>query len=125
MNQKGLTYVEVLIVLAIIGIFALLATPSIIKALNVARVKAAEMELDHIDSALGLYSSANQGRFPPDLDTLLKEKYLKNKKSMNDPFNRPYQYSSLSEGSEYILFSSGPDGAKGTSDDLFSPNSSR
>lgn len=121
MNQKGLTYIEVLIVLGIIAIFMLVATPSVVKSLSVAKQKATELELGNLDAVLGLYASANDGCYPAALEELTSGGYLRDKRGLTDGFGNPYLYEVAGDG--YSLKSCGADRKPGTKDDLLSPAS--
>ena len=122
-NERGLTLFELLIVLAIIGLFALVATPPISKAINVSRIKTTELELENLDTALGLFASANHNTYPDKLSTLLTEGFLTSAEGLKDQFGVNYNYTQSADKNGYILFSSGSDKKPGTVDDLYSKNS--
>ena len=62
-NRKGFTLVELLVVVAIIGILAAIAVPKFASANNSARVAKIQADLRTIDSASAIYN-ANQGSYP-------------------------------------------------------------
>jgi len=122
-NQKGLTLIEVLIVLAILGIFAFIAVPSITRFLVTAKIKATETELSTIQSALELYYIELK-KYPDSLDEIVKEKFL-GKEALNDGFGNPYNYKPVYQNNQpnqnYMLSSSGKDGIPFTDDDIPAP----
>jgi type IV pilus assembly protein PilA len=68
-NQKGFTLVELMIVVAIIGILAAIAIPKFANMLEKSREGATKGNLSSINSGISLYVSDNQGTTPFSLDT--------------------------------------------------------
>ncbi len=68
-NQKGFTLVELMIVVAIIGILAAIAIPKFANMLEKSREGATKGNLSAINSGIALYVSDNQGITPATLDT--------------------------------------------------------
>ncbi|MFA7302226.1 MAG: type II secretion system protein [Candidatus Paceibacterota bacterium] len=64
----GFTLIEVLIVVAIIGILARYVLPSIKNGLDKAYVARAATELHSINESLEMYKNDHGGNFPPDAD---------------------------------------------------------
>jgi len=60
MNKSGFTLVEIMIVVAIIGLLAAIAIPSFVKARNTARTNACINNLRQIDSAKEQWAMAEQ-----------------------------------------------------------------
>jgi prepilin-type N-terminal cleavage/methylation domain-containing protein len=69
-NQKGFTLVELMIVVAIIGILAAIAIPKFANMLEKSREGATKGNLSAINSGIALYVSDNQGLTPWTLDTV-------------------------------------------------------
>ena len=69
-NQKGFTLVELMIVVAIIGILAAIAIPKFANMLEKSREGATKGNLSAINSGIALYVSDNQGITPATLDTV-------------------------------------------------------
>lgn len=67
-SQKGFTLIELMIVIAIIGILAAIAVPRFSNATNSANMAKAQADLSTIDSAISVYLAANPGTTPT-LDT--------------------------------------------------------
>ena len=68
-NQKGFTLVELMIVVAIIGILAAIAIPKFADMLEKSREGATKGNLSSINSGIALFVSDNQGVNPVTLDT--------------------------------------------------------
>jgi general secretion pathway protein G len=118
-NQKGMTLIEIMIVIAIIaGMMALLA-PRFMGQKDKANVGQAKIAMGQIANALAMYKN-DCGKYPESLDGLVTadaactnwgpDAYLK-KKALNDPWGNPFIYSL--ENGEFSLMSLGSDGRPG------------
>ncbi len=70
-NKKGFTLVELVIVIAILGILALYALPKYQSIIEEARSSEAKAQLGSVRSALGIYYAKNHGVYPATLDGTL------------------------------------------------------
>ncbi|MFH1825218.1 MAG: prepilin-type N-terminal cleavage/methylation domain-containing protein [Candidatus Firestonebacteria bacterium] len=136
-KEKGFTLIELMIVIAIIGLLIAIVIPDLLKTRRESEIQSCSASLRGVQSALELYYT-HYKYYPEKLVTLLTEGYL-SEGSDTDPWHMPYIYEPLSQGgdneggsgegktaSNYLLGSSGPDGKKGTDDDIEPPiNSSR
>lgn len=68
-KQKGFTLVELMIVVAIIGVLAAVAIPKFADMLEKSREGATKGNLSSIKSAVSNYYADNQGTYPQTLDT--------------------------------------------------------
>lgn len=119
-NRKGMTLIEIMIVLAIIGSIAALLLPNITGQLDKSKVKEARIQMTQVVNALSMYYT-DCGKYPESLEGLSKpdascsnwgpEPYYK--KSLKDPFNHELVYEV--SGGEYTLKSLGKDGREGGS----------
>lgn len=123
-KPNGYTLVELLVVLAILGLLVALAAPRVIKYLGSAKSDTAKIQIEKLAGVLDLYR-LELGRYPTDEEGLaaLVEKpaqadgwngpYLKNRDSLTDPWGKPYVYKSPGEHGEYDLYTLGADGKEG------------
>jgi len=72
-KQNGFTLIELMIVVAIIGILSAVAIPKFSDMLEKSREGATKGNVGAIKSAVSIYYGDNQGIFPDDLDTALNK----------------------------------------------------
>jgi general secretion pathway protein G len=125
-SQAGFTLVEMLVVIAIIGLIMGLIGPRVLNYLSESKVKAARIQLQSFVTALDLYY-LDAGRYPSSsegLSALVKQTpgvaawngpYLKGGNVPNDPWNHAYIYRSPGEHGPYDIVSYGSDGQEGGS----------
>jgi general secretion pathway protein G len=125
-GEAGFTLVEMLVVIAIIGLIMGLIGPRVLNYLSESKVKAAKIQLQSFASALDLYF-LDAGRFPSSaegLTALVRQTpgvaawngpYLKGGSVPSDPWNHAYIYRSPGERGPYDLLSYGSDGQEGGS----------
>lgn len=127
-HESGFTLVEVLVVLAIIGLVMGLVGPRVIAYLGDSKVKAARLQIDGFAAALDLYYLDN-GAYPNSAEGLraLVQKpestarwngpYLKINTVPNDPWGRPYAYNAPGQHGPFDIVSLGADGQDGGAGD--------
>jgi general secretion pathway protein G len=117
-QQRGFTIIELLIVMAILGMLAVMVAPNLFNKADGARHDAALSQISAIGSALATHR-LDVGQYPDELEGLMENTtgrstwdgpYL-NKEVPLDPWGNEYQYSST--GSSYTLISYGADGRAG------------
>ncbi len=123
-NTRGFTLIELMVVLAIIGMLAALIVPNVLDRAADARVTAARTDIANLVQALKLYKLDNQ-RYPSAAQGLSAlvikpgtapvpfnwRPYLD--KLPNDPWGQPYQYLSPGIQGEIDVLSFGADGKPG------------
>src|SRR6201994_1201024 len=125
-GQQGVTLVEMLVVITIIGLIMGLIGPRVLNYLSESKVKAARIQLQSFAGALDLFY-LDAGRFPSTSEGLAvlvqrapgvaawNGPYLKGGSLPNDPWSHPYLYRSPGEHAPYDIISYGADGQEGGS----------
>lgn len=133
-NEKGFTLIEMMIVIAIIGLLVAIVVPDLIKTREESTIEATKASMRGLQSALELYFTRYK-HYPATTDglaILIDEGYLQ-EDADRDPWGRNYFYEPISqEGADdttgsgtmptnYYLNSLGPDAMQGTEDDIAAP----
>lgn len=123
-RQRGFTLMELLVVLAILGLLMSLVGPRVLNQLGGAKTKTAGIQVKDLEQSLEMYK-LDVGRFPSNsegLDALVRKPsgaagwngpYLKSKDVPLDPWNREYHYKYPGERSEVDIFTYGQNGVPG------------
>ncbi len=129
-TRYGFTFLEIMFVVAIIGILLSIAIPRFVGRTQKARIEAAKLQIQHFKTSLGAYEM-DIGTFPTTsqgLKALLERpsdvyeedwngKYMDN--IPKDPWHEEFIYKSPGDHNEdFDLFSKGPDRQEGTEDDI-------
>lgn len=118
-RRAGFTLVEMLVVLAIIGLISALVGPRVLSQLTDSRERAAKLQIESFSSALDIFF-IDVGRYPVQnegLSALMQKPssiqvwngpYLRGDRVPLDPWGREYRYAS--DGRVFQITSLGPDG---------------
>jgi len=122
-STGGFTLMELLVVLAILGLLMSLVGPRVLNQLGGAKTKTAAIQIKDLEQSLEMYK-LDVGRFPSStegLEALVSKPasaagwngpYLKSDVPL-DPWKREYLYKSPGERSEVDIFSYGQNGTPG------------
>jgi general secretion pathway protein G len=123
-RPRGFTLIELMVVLAILGVLAALIVPNVLGRADDARVTAARADVNNLMQALKLYRLDNQ-IYPtaaqglqalvqkPSTDPIPPNWRPYLDKLPNDPWGHPYQYLNPGLKSEVDVLSFGADGQSG------------
>ncbi len=125
-SQAGFTLLELLVVLAILGLLAAIVGPQVIRYLGSSKTQVAQVESRNIAASLELFR-LDTGRFPtaeeglaalvkaPASAPLWNGPYLPDESALSDPWDKPYRLKVPGDHGEADVFSLGSDGAPGGS----------
>lgn len=117
----GFSLLELMLVLAIIGVLTAVVAVNVVGAGGRAKVRATMASLTTLKSALNAYNLDNSA-YPPTLGVMQaggSKAYLDASIKLADGWGRPFYYAVPGlNGQPYDLISSGEDGQGGTEDDV-------
>ena len=123
-KERGFTLLELLVVLAILGLLAAFVAPQVLKYLSRAKSDSARIQIQNIAATLDLFR-LDVGRYPTSTEGLAalvqrpsgltswNGPYIKDSKVPNDPWGHPYFYKIPGEHGEFELYSLGADDQPG------------
>jgi general secretion pathway protein G len=134
-RRSGFTLLEVLLVLAILGVIAAMVVPQLLGRQKQANIDASRFSIASLESALDNYAVDHDGEYPqtnPGLEVLIvpqqddpkwRGPYLKNSNDLpKDAWGNPFQYEYPGKnqrvGDKADIWSWGPDKTNGTADDI-------
>ena len=135
--RRGLTLIEIMLVLAILGVIAAMVVPQLTGRQKEANIKATRTSIKGLEDALKLFAIGNQGEFPSggrdeafarllnpgtDSDGKAVTPYLKKMPAdaWNQPLNYEYPNSKMPNSTDPAIWSSGPNkqNEDGSGDDI-------
>lgn len=123
-SLRGFTLVELLVVLAILGLLVGLVGPQVMKSLGTSKTKTARIQIEELGGALDIYR-LEVGRYPgtdQGLVALVERPgdakdwngpYLRKSQVPTDPWGNEYQYRSPGEHGAFEIWSLGADNREG------------
>jgi general secretion pathway protein G len=120
-RSRGMTLIEIMVVITILGLIAAAVGVAVIPQLNQARIDRARLDIKNIQNALKLYYT-KKGNYPDTATGLRGLVEIQALESIpRDPWNNEYSY--LNEGGKPVVISYGADGTSGGGDDISSKDS--
>lgn len=136
-TSLGFNLIELLVVLAILGLLAGLVGPQVMKFLSGSKTKTAKLQIEDFSTALDLYN-LEVGRYPTSSEGLTalitrpasannwNGPYLKKQQVPKDPWGQDFQYRQPGDGGRqfdvYSLGSDNREGGDGEAQDVVSWN---
>jgi general secretion pathway protein G len=118
-NQRGMTLVEIMIVVTIMASVMGVVGFSVMKALERANINEAEIQISQLSHAVdAYYLQADPHEHPSSLEELAEQRIIEDREVPKDPWGNEYVYRNQKRGFE--ILSLGPDGQEGTNDDISS-----
>ena len=120
-QNRAFTLIELLAVIAILGLIAAFAVPQVLKWVSGARSDSARIQIEALGASIDLYR-LEVGSFPPTLEALVEKPpgvdrwdgpYLKKKVIPKDPWGHSYVYRYPGKNGNYDLMSLGADNSEG------------
>ena len=123
-GDEGFTLLELLVVLAIMGLLAAIVAPQVLKYLGSSRSQTANVQIQNITSALELYK-LDVGRYPtqeeglqalvtaPSTASGWNGPYLQKKTALTDPWGQAYLWRIPGQHGEMDVYTLGSDKAEG------------
>ena len=123
-DQKGMTILELLVVLGIIALLGALVAPRVLQYLSKAKTETAQIQINNLSTAIELYR-LDTGNYPSQeagLTTLITAPesakgwngpYIKKLNGLTDPWGRKYHYIFPGKHGDFDLYSLGQDNAEG------------
>lgn len=125
---RGFTLLELLVVLAVLGLIAAIVSPQVMTMLSGAKSNSAKLQVETIGTALNYYQ-LDVGAYPTTeqgLNALIdapkdarnwRGPYIRKRQHLMDPWNRAFLYRSPGRKGPFDLYSLGADGKEGGSGD--------
>jgi general secretion pathway protein G len=116
---RGLTLVELVIVITIIGVLTAAISVGVMRAKKTADIGTAKTACSSIKSATILWKNAHPDQDCPTVEALKHEKFLDTGFLAKDAWGNPYKVSCDSD--DIVCTTAGPDRKEGTEDDIIVP----
>lgn len=116
--HKGMTLIEILVVIAIIGIVATVVAVGVVGYLEDAKIETTKTLVNNVAKGVSSFTITHK-KLPESLEDLLEKKYIK-KNQLKDPWDQDLDYNKGNTNNidDFELCSGGPDGSLGGDDDI-------
>jgi general secretion pathway protein G len=123
-SEAGFTLLELLVVLAILGLLAAIVAPQVLRYLGASRSEAAKVQVENISASLDQFDM-DVGRYPSQqegLDALFQAPpgaanwngpYLRRPSALTDPWGQKYLYRNPGRHGDVDVYTLGSDHAEG------------
>lgn len=122
-STKGMTLIEIMVVITIIGLVATMFTMNVMSRMAKAKIKTTKTQIKAVEQVLEQYY-LDEGKYPSTeegLASLGEGDYFKGNKIPKDAWSQDYTYMSPGpDGEDFVIISKGPDKKEGTDDDISS-----
>jgi general secretion pathway protein G len=118
--QRGMTLLEIMIVVAILGLLATVVVSNLMGKFDNAKVQTTKLKINEVKQTIEQYYTL-VGEYPDSLDSLVSppEGYSPLIKAIpKDAWNKPLVFKRGSSDDSFEVFSVGKDGQAGTKDDV-------
>ena len=118
-TKRGMSLIEIVVVLAILGILATIIGGSMLGALDSSNQDATRLAISRVQSALDMYAAKHKGKYPSTSDGLSAAKTLMpNSEVPTDAWGNEMVYLNPAQGcdAKYEVKSLGKDGKEGGSE---------
>ena len=124
--DAGFTLLELLVVLAILGLLAAIVAPQVLKYLGSSRTQTAKVQIQNLSAAAELYR-LDVGRYPTPQEGLgslvaapstaegWNGPYIQKQAALSDPWGQPYLYRAPGTHGDIDIYTLGSDKAEGGS----------
>lgn len=117
-SRGGFTLIEIMVVVAIIGLLATLVAPNVMKYLRSAKITTTQVKLKGLKQPISQYQMMHH-KLPESLEELmaedeknLNEAYIESREEIMDAWGNEIQYERMGSN-KYDLISLGADGVEG------------
>ena len=114
-SQRGLTLVEIVVVIALLGLLMTILGGSLLGTLESSKVDATRITMGNIEKALEIYN-VKKGKYPKSLSDA--SKFMPDQEVPRDAWDNEFDYTTSSSCNKgYEIISMGKDGKKGGEDE--------
>ncbi len=120
-NERGFTLVELMVVIAIIGVLVAIALPKFMNQANKAKIASAQATLASMKTSIEVYyADTKNNKYPAnatEVTSVLEDDGFAS--NTVDPWGNKFKYWVDTNRKSYYLWSVGPDDTTNTNDDVY------